>query len=76
VLTEVEVKVKGLADADILDLLAYLTRSVSLCTREQLVKAFRNRQQRFLERIVRRLAKSYWHCRGIPEGEVDQIANL
>jgi type I restriction enzyme R subunit len=47
---EVLAEVKGLGDADTFDLLAHLTYNAPVRTRDERVQAFRNRQQRFLER--------------------------
>jgi len=73
---DVLAEVKGLGDADTFDLLAHLTYDAPLRTREQRAKAFRNRQQRFLElysaearEVLLALLEKY------QVGGVDQIAN-
>jgi type I restriction enzyme R subunit len=47
---EVLAEVKGMADADTFDLLAHLSYNAPIRTRDERAKAFRNREQRFLNR--------------------------
>ncbi|MCD4739443.1 MAG: hypothetical protein K8R89_09345 [Anaerolineae bacterium] len=48
---EVLAEVKGLSDADLFDLLAHLAFGAPLRSRDERAAAFRNREQRFLQRF-------------------------
>jgi type I restriction enzyme, R subunit len=73
---EVLAEVKGLSDADLFDVLAHLAFDAPLRTRDERARAFRNREQRFLQRysppareVLQALLEKY------QVGGVDEIAN-